>query len=60
MQKASPILQHEVLSHKIIVFEKDRNHRIFLENKSLRAYLDVRHYQHKRQHGSIIKQADSI
>jgi predicted nucleotidyltransferase len=49
MQKVSPILQHEVLSNKVIVFEKNRSLRIFLENKSLRAYLDVRHYQHKRQ-----------
>lgn len=49
MQKVSPILQHEVLGNKIIIFEKDRNRRIFLENRSLRAYLDVRHYQHKRQ-----------
>ncbi len=48
MQKASPILQHEVLRKKITVFEKNAVTRSFLENQSLRAYLDARHYQRKR------------
>ena len=48
MQKVSPILQHEVLKNKIRVFEKDAALRAFLENISLRAYLDARHYQKKR------------
>jgi predicted nucleotidyltransferase len=48
LQKASPILQHEVLRNKIRLFEKSGINRAFLENKSLRAYLDARHYQHLR------------
>ena len=48
MQKTSPILQHEVLRKKVRIFEKSDTHRAFLENQSLRAYLDARHYQRKR------------
>lgn len=48
MQKVSPILQHEVLRNKIRIFEKDADVRTFLENQSLRAYLDAHHYQLKR------------
>jgi predicted nucleotidyltransferase len=48
MQKVSPILQHEVLRNKIRIFEKEAGKRAFLENQSLRAYLDARHYQIKR------------
>lgn len=48
MQKVSPILQHEVLKKKIRIFEKAAGGRAFLENQSLRAYLDARHYQRKR------------
>lgn len=48
MQKASPILQHEVLRNKIRLFEKNPARRWYLENQSLRAYLDARHYQRKR------------
>lgn len=48
MQKVSPILQHEVLRNKIRIFEKETDRRAFLENQSLRAYLDARHYQIKR------------
>jgi predicted nucleotidyltransferase len=48
MQKASPVLQHEVLRKKVPVFEKNTEARTFLENQSLRAYLDARHYQRKR------------
>lgn len=48
MQKVSPILQHEVLRNKIRIFEKDAGKRAFLENQSLRAYFDARHYQIKR------------
>ena len=48
MQKASPILQHEVLRKKVRIFEKSDTNRAFLENQSLRAYLDARHYQRKR------------
>jgi uncharacterized protein len=48
LQKASPILQHEVLRNKIRLFEKSGIDRAFLENQSLRAYLDVCHYQRLR------------
>lgn len=48
MQKVSPILQHEVLRSKVRIFEKDAGLRAHLENRSLRAYLDARHYQKKR------------
>ena len=48
MQKASSILQHEVLRNKDRIFEKNTATRTFLENQSLRAYLDARHYQRKR------------
>lgn len=48
MQKASPILQHEVLSQKERIFEKAPTVRALLENQSLRAYLDARYYQRKR------------
>jgi predicted nucleotidyltransferase len=48
MQKVSPILQHEVLRKKIRIFEKEAGVRAFLENQSLRAYLDARYYQIKR------------
>ena len=51
MQKVSPILQHEVLQKKVRVFEKAAASRAFLENQSLRAYLDARHYQRKRAFG---------
>ncbi len=51
MQKASPILQHEVLRQKVRIFEKSPANRAFLENKSLRAYLDAHHYQHRRALG---------
>ena len=51
MQKVSPILQHEVLQKKVRVFEKATASRAFLENQSLRAYLDARHYQRKRAFG---------
>jgi predicted nucleotidyltransferase len=48
MQKSSPILQHEVLRNKIRIFEIDADRRAFLENRSLRAYLDARYYQKMR------------
>ena len=51
MQKVSPILQYEVLQKKIRIFEKAAAGRAFLENQSLRAYLDARHYQRKRAFG---------
>ena len=51
MQKVSPILQHEVLHKKVRIFEKATTSRAFLENQSLRAYLDARHYQRKRALG---------
>ena len=51
MQKVSPILQHEVLRKKVRIFEKAAAGRAFLENQSLRAYLDARHYQRKRAFG---------
>jgi hypothetical protein len=51
MQKVSPILLHEVLQKKVRVFEKATASRAFLENQSLRAYLDARHYQRKRAFG---------
>jgi hypothetical protein len=51
MQKVSPILQHEVLHKKVRIFEKAATSRAFFENKSLRAYLDARHYQRKRAFG---------
>ena len=51
MQKVSPILQHEVLQKKVRVFEKAAASRAFLENQSLRAYLDARHCQRKRAFG---------
>ena len=48
MQKASPILQHEVLLQKVRIFEKSPAARALFENQSLRAYLDALHYQRKR------------
>ncbi|MFH0998259.1 MAG: nucleotidyltransferase domain-containing protein [Pseudomonadota bacterium] len=48
MQKASPILQHEVLRNKLRIYEKSDTIRAFLENQSLREFLDARHYQRKR------------
>lgn len=48
MQKVSPVLQHEVLSNKIRIYQKDAQLRIFQENRSLRAYLDTMYYQQKR------------
>jgi uncharacterized protein len=48
MQKVSPVLQHEVLSNKIRIYEKDPQLRIFQENRSLREYLDAIYYQQKR------------
>ncbi len=48
MQKVSPILQHEVLRNKVRIFEKHAASRVLLENQSLHAYLDARHYQQKR------------
>ena len=51
MQKVSPILQHEVLQKKVRIFEKANASRAYLENQSLRAYLDARHYQRKRAFG---------
>lgn len=48
MQKVSPVLQHEVLSNKIRIYEKDAQLRIFQENRSLREYLDAVYYQQKR------------
>jgi predicted nucleotidyltransferase len=48
MQKVSPVLQHEVLSNKIRIYEKDPQLRIFQENRSLREYLDAMYYQQKR------------
>ena len=48
IQKASPIFQHEIMRKKVRIFEKSTASRAFLENQSLRAYLDARHYQRKR------------
>lgn len=48
MQKVSPVLQHEVLSNKIRIYEKDAQLRVFQENRSLREYLDAMYYQQKR------------
>ena len=48
LQKASPILQHEVLSNKIRIYEKSPEIRAKLEVRSFRAYLDAIHYQEKR------------
>ncbi len=48
IQKVSPILQHEILRKKVCIFKKTTASRAFLENQSLRAYLDARHYQRKR------------
>lgn len=51
MQKASPILQHEVLRKKVRIFENTAAGRAMLENRSLRTYLDARHYQRIRKFG---------
>jgi uncharacterized protein len=48
MQKVSPILQHEVLNNKVRIYEKDAELRIFLGNRSSRAYLDATDYHRKR------------
>lgn len=48
LQKVSPILQHEILRKKGRIFEKNTVGRAFLENQSLRAFLDAGHYQRKR------------
>jgi predicted nucleotidyltransferase len=48
IQKVSPVLQHEVLSNKIRIYEKDAQLRVFQENRSLREYLDAMYYQQKR------------
>lgn len=48
LQNTSPILQHEVLSNKIRIYEKSPEIRAKLEVRSFRAYLDALHYQNKR------------
>jgi predicted nucleotidyltransferase len=48
IQKASPIFQHEIMRKKVRIFEKSTASRAFLENQSLRSYLDARYYQRKR------------
>ena len=48
IQKASPIFPHEIMRKKVRIFEKSTASRAFLDNQSLRAYLDARHYQRKR------------
>ena len=51
MQRVSPILQHQVLAGRRL-FEKDPRRRAELEALSFKRYLDVRHYQKKRQKAS--------
>jgi uncharacterized protein len=56
LQKASPVLQHEVLRNKIRMFEKDPVQRALMENKAFRSFIDARHFQDKRftlNNGSI-------
>jgi predicted nucleotidyltransferase len=48
LQRVSPILQHEVLSNKIRIYEKSPEIRAKMEVRSFRAYLDALHYQKKR------------
>jgi predicted nucleotidyltransferase len=48
MRKVSPLIQHEVLSNKILLYETDLAERAFLEARVLRDYVDARHYQKKR------------
>lgn len=50
MQKASPILRHEVLKNKIRLFEKDPVKRALLEAKAFHDFMDAVHYQKKRAH----------
>ncbi|HAO19183.1 MAG: hypothetical protein BWK80_25950 [Desulfobacteraceae bacterium IS3] len=48
MQHVSPILQHEVLKHKIRIFEKDPQTRAKLECLSARFYFDACYVQDQR------------
>jgi uncharacterized protein len=48
MQHVSPILQHEVLKHKIRIFEKDPEIRAKLECLSARLYFDACYIQQQR------------
>lgn len=48
MQKVSPILQHQVLKQRGVIFERDPGRRIVLEGISFKCYLDALHYQRRR------------
>lgn len=49
MNKAGPILQHEVLKHGRRLFETDHRARAELELLSFKRYLDVRYFQRRRR-----------
>ena len=49
MNKANPILQHQVLKHGRRLMESDHRARTMLELMSFKKYLDVRHFQRKRR-----------
>lgn len=51
MQKASPILQHEVLRNKVRIFEKDPAVRAAREAIAFHEFMDAIHYQQKRSAG---------
>lgn len=49
MNRVSPILQHEVLRSGKRMFERSAQNRRIYELMSFKNYLDVKHYQKKRQ-----------
>lgn len=48
LQKASPLLRHEVLRNKIRIFERNSAFRAIQEATAFHDYMDARHYQQKR------------
>ena len=49
MNGASPVLCHEVLRTGVRLFEKCAVQRAMVELRVFKAYMDVRHYQQKRE-----------
>ena len=49
MNKASPIIQHEVIKNGIKIFEKNSENRAKYELAAFKAYVDMSYYQEKRR-----------
>jgi uncharacterized protein len=54
LNRASPILQHQVIARGVRLYEADAEQRARFELIAFKRYVDARHYQEKRFRAAII------